>query len=224
MPIDFRPDVRVTNSEGCGPYSPKSDDESRRPTEPRSTRKFKGPKQRPIAEERSLSFVERLARLLPIARLVAADCARRRSGHSTCRCRAVLAAATALMVLASVGSVQAEGGSLLIELNKLESQDKGCRAYVVVTNKNSKAYQILKLDLIVFQPDGVIGRRFAIDLGPIKSDKRVVKLFDIDNAPCDQIGSFLINDVLECKVEENEQSDCLADITASSITKTQLTK
>ena len=48
----------------------------------------------------------------------------------------------------------------------------------------------------------MIGRRFAVDLGPLKADKRsVVKLFDIDGTACDQVGSFLINDVMECKAE-----------------------
>jgi hypothetical protein len=172
-----------------------------------------------------LSFVERLARLIPVARPLTLICVPRLPQHWMTCCRTVLVAAAAVLAVISFSdSGQAEGGPLLIELNKLESQDKGCRAYVVVTNKNSKTYQILKLDLILFQPDGVIGRRFAIDLGPIKPDKRMVKLFDIDNMSCDQIGSFLINDVLDCKVEQNEQSDCLADITASSIAKTQLTK
>ena len=34
------------------------------------------------------------------------------------------------------------------------------------------------------QPDGVIGRRFALDLGPLKAQKRSVKMFDLDT-PCD---------------------------------------
>jgi hypothetical protein len=118
----------------------------------------------------------------------------------------------------------AEPGGLSVELNKLEPQERGCRAYVVVTNKTATAYQALKLDLILFKTDGVIGRRFAIDLGPLKPDKRTVKLFDLDATPCDQVGSFLINDVLECKTESATTTDCLASITPSSLTKAQLTK
>ncbi len=120
-------------------------------------------------------------------------------------------------------AADAEAGALALELNKLEPQKDSCRAYLVVTNSSATAYQVLKLDLVLFQPDGVIGRRFALDLGPLKSQKRSVKLFDID-MPCDQVGSLLINDVLECSGEAGTLPSCLADITTSSLTKTQLSK
>ncbi len=126
--------------------------------------------------------------------------------------------------LALENGAQAESGALSVELNKLESRDHGCRAYLVVTNKSTTTYQVLKLDLVLFQPDGVIGRRFAIELGPLKPDKRTVKLFDIDAISCDQIGSLLINDVLDCKAQSGPIPDCLAEITPSSLTKAQLTK
>lgn len=126
-----------------------------------------------------------------------------------------------LLIFAS--TVAAEAGAIAVELNKLEPQKDNCRAYVVVTNNSSTAYQVLKLDLVLFQPDGVIGRRFALDLGPLKAQKRSVKLFDIDT-PCDQVGSLLINDVLECNGESGSVPNCLADITATSLTKAQLSK
>ena len=129
-----------------------------------------------------------------------------------------------LTFLAVGGAGHADSGALSIELNKLESHDHNCRAYLVVTNKSPTTYQVLKLDLVIFQPDGIIGRRFAIDLGPLTSDKRTVKLFDIDAIPCDQVGSVLINDVLECKSASGPIADCLAAITTSSLTKAQLMK
>jgi len=118
----------------------------------------------------------------------------------------------------------AEEGSIAIELNKLELQGQACRAYIVVTNKSDKEYQSLNLDLVLFRPDGVIGRRFAVNLAPLKATKRTVKLFDIDGTPCDQVGSILINDILECKTESGVVDDCLKDISVSSLTNVQLTK
>jgi hypothetical protein len=135
-----------------------------------------------------------------------------------------LFAAIAMASLAVGTAAQAESGALSIELNKLEAEDHSCRAYLVVTNKSSTTYQALKLDLVLFQLDGVIGRRFAIELGPLKPDKRTVKLFDIDAISCDLIGSLLINDVLDCKAQSGAIPDCLAAITPSSLTKAQLTK
>jgi hypothetical protein len=118
----------------------------------------------------------------------------------------------------------ASASSLDIQLNKLEAADKGCRAYIVINNTSDKEYQSFKLDLVLFQTDGVIGRRFSIDLAPLKPQKRSVKLFDIDGMACDKIGSFLINDVLECKSATGPVDSCLSDVKTSSLTKVQLSK
>jgi hypothetical protein len=111
-----------------------------------------------------------------------------------------------------------------LELNKLEATDKGCRAYMVVNNPTDTAYQSFKLDLVLFQTDGIIGRRFALDLAPVKPQKKSVKLFELDGIACDKIGSFLINDVMDCKAETGVAGDCLQKMTVSSLTNVQLSK
>ena len=131
--------------------------------------------------------------------------------------------AATLLVL-GFGTAIAEEGSIAIELNKLEAHDKDCRAYFVIDNKNDKSYEALKLDIVLFRPDGVIGQRFAVELAPLKAKKRTVKLFDVAGTACDEVGSLLINEVLECKADSGEVSDCLQDISVSSRTDNQLTK
>ena len=100
--------------------------------------------------------------------------------HAGPICIALLAFASILSqaVHAEPATTAADAGAISIELNKLEAQGSQCRAYFVVTNKNAANYQELKLDLVLFRPDGVIGRRFAVDLAPLKSNKRTVKLFE----------------------------------------------
>ena len=133
-----------------------------------------------------------------------------------------LAAAAVLLGLGI--PAKAQQGSITIELNRLESQGGQCRAYFVVNNKSSTNYQELKLDLVLFRPDGVIGRRFAVDLAPLKANKRAVKLFELTDTSCDEVASFLINDVMACKAESGQIGDCLTDIAVSSLTNAQLTK
>src|SRR5688572_4826940 len=133
----------------------------------------------------------------------------------------IFALATSLLGFVSA---KAEENSIAIELNKLEPQGNQCRAYLVIQNKSSTNFSELKLDLVLFQPDGVIGRRFAVELAPLKANKRTVKLFDLEGTACDQVGSFLINDVMECKAESEAVNDCLQYITASTLTNVQLTK
>ena len=111
-----------------------------------------------------------------------------------------------------------------IQLNKLESVEKGCRAYLVIDNETNKTYQSFKVDLVLFQTDGVIGRRFSIELAPLKPKKKTVKLFEIDNVACDTIGSFLVNDVMECKADTGPIDNCLQSLTTSSLSKVQLSK
>jgi hypothetical protein len=136
---------------------------------------------------------------------------------------ATLIAAAATTLLLALGAAAAEG-SIAIELNKLEPQGKTCRAYIVIQNKGTTNYQELKLDIVLFKSDGVIGKRFAVDLAPLKADKRTVKLFDIEDTACEEVGSFLINDVMECKAETGPLTDCLKDLNVSSRTNVELTK
>lgn len=116
----------------------------------------------------------------------------------------------------------AEG--ITLELNKLETSDKGCRAYVVVSNPTDKTFDAYKLDLVMFQTDGIIGRRFAVDLAPLRPSKRTVKLFELDGTQCSDIGSFLINDVMECSAEGGTPGDCLASMKVNSLTKVEISK
>ena len=116
------------------------------------------------------------------------------------------------------------GDGIALELNKLEKSEKGCRAYLVVTNPTKTSYDVFKLDLVMFQKDGVVGRRFALDLSPVRPDKRSVKLFDLDGAQCEEIGSFLINDVMDCRTSTGPATDCLARLKPKSLTKIEISK
>lgn len=118
----------------------------------------------------------------------------------------------------------ASGPAVAIELNKLEVTEKGCRVYIVVNNPSDATYQSYKLDLVLFQTDGVIGRRMAIDLAPLRPLKKTVKLFDVEGIACDKIDWFLINDVMDCKSGDGAADSCLARLTASSLSTVKLSK
>ena len=140
-----------------------------------------------------------------------------------------LLATAALLLLAAAPSLAQEAqaqqdNTISLELNKLEPSDKGCRAYVVVSNPSATSYDAFKLDLVMFQADGIIGRRFAVDLAPVRSSKRTVKLFELDGTSCDGIGSFLVNDVMECRSDAGPVADCLARMKVNSLTKVEISK
>lgn len=146
--------------------------------------------------------------------------------RSTLHFGKVLAAAvfTLASILPFAATAQANETNLTVELNKLETKNNGCVAYVVLQNETETRYQSVKVDLVLFQTDGIIGGRYAIELAPIKPKKRSVKLFPLPDVSCDQIGSFLINDIVECKSDAGPIDNCLAGLTVKSLTKVELQK
>lgn len=136
----------------------------------------------------------------------------------------VMAALTPAAIAGESAPAAAAAPGITVELNKLETVEKGCRVYTVVDNPGSTAFQTFKLDLILFHTDGVIGRRLMLDLAPLKSAKKTVKMFDLDGTACDKIGSFLVHDVMECKTDAGPADKCLDAITLKSLSNVQISK
>jgi len=137
------------------------------------------------------------------------------------------AAAAVVLPVAAQGAAPAANAAnaagVSLELNKLEATDKGCRAVVVVNNQSDTAYQTLKLELVMFE-GGVFTRRIAVDLAPVRPQKRSVKLFEIDNIACDKITELLINDVMDCKTDAGAVDSCLQRLSVSSLANAKLSK
>jgi hypothetical protein len=111
-----------------------------------------------------------------------------------------------------------------IELNRLEDQGSGCRAYLVIANPGEVAYSGFKLDLVLFDRTGTIIRRLAVDLAPLRAAKTSVKVFDIVDTGCGAIGSVLINDVLDCRNASGNVPDCVQRVSTSSKVHASLSK
>ncbi|HEY9539019.1 MAG TPA: hypothetical protein VIS03_15605 [Kiloniellaceae bacterium] len=112
---------------------------------------------------------------------------------------------------------QAAGGETVsIELNKLEPQESACRAYLVVKNTGEQAFDSLKLDLVMFDRGGVVAKRLAVQAGPLPVGKTSLKVFDVEGNACPDIGSILLNDVLECTPAPEAPGGCLARIAVSA--------
>ncbi len=115
-------------------------------------------------------------------------------------------------------------GSLRIELNKLEPQDGACRANLVFENRTGASFSNLTLDLVMFDSEGVIAKRLAVNAAPLPAEKTSVKLFDIEGLACANIGRILINDALDCVDEGGEISECVTRIEPSSRSQAPLIK
>lgn len=126
---------------------------------------------------------------------------------------------TIIMLLAWASPAPAqdnEEATLRVELNKLEPVEADCRAYLLFENRTSVDFRSMKLDLVMFNAEGVINKRLAVQGGPLSPGKTSVKLFDIEGVGCEAVGRVLLNGVLECSDPEGERSACLELIETAS--------
>lgn len=93
---------------------------------------------------------------------------------------------------------EAQEARLGIELNRFDDQNGACQASLVLENGTETAFQQLVLDLVMFDADGVILRRLAVDMAPLRAGRMTVKAFAADGIACESIGRILLNDVLSC--------------------------
>ncbi len=121
-------------------------------------------------------------------------------------------------------AARAEPMPLTIELNKLEAAGEACRAYIVLHNPSPDAYTSLKLDLVMFDDDGIVARRLAVEGAPLTAGKTSLKVFDIAGLACPSIGRILLNDVLACAGASGAYEGCLARIETSARGKTPFIK
>ncbi|SEA90436.1 hypothetical protein [Rubrimonas cliftonensis] len=112
--------------------------------------------------------------------------------------RRAAAMALATTVCAGPAFAQDAAPPVEIELNKLEAREGGCQAYLVARNLGGLAHESLRLDVVLFDRDGVIARRLAVEAGPLPAEKTMVKAFVAEGVACEAIGSALLNDVLSC--------------------------
>jgi len=114
--------------------------------------------------------------------------------------------ALAALALASMPLPAAEGPG--IQLNRLQQKDNDCVAYLVVENPTGMTYTSLKMDLVLFQTNGVIERRLSLDLSPVLPSKTRVSLYQFADLNCDSLGKVLVNEITECQAE-TALPDCI---------------
>lgn len=123
---------------------------------------------------------------------------------------------TAIAICLTLAAAPVTAADVSIELNKLEQAQGACRSYLVLRNGTPAVFETMKLDLVLFDQDGIVARRLAVEMGPLPSAKTSLKVFNIDGVPCDQIGGLLLNDVIACADAGGPRTDCLTLIETSA--------
>jgi len=118
----------------------------------------------------------------------------------------------------------ADAPALGIELNKLEDSAEGCRSVFVFDNRTGHQLSRFRIDLILFDPDGVYSKQLLLDMAPLYADKRTVTSFLLDEQSCEALGSVLINDVPWCENGSGNALDCVELLELRSRTDIPLEK
>ena len=129
-----------------------------------------------------------------------------------------------LLLMFAGSAAGADIGELRVELNKLEEQEGACRAYLVVENAVGVDISVSKIDFVMFDKDGIIAKRLAVNIAPLRLGKTAMKAFDVEGLTCGRTGQILINDVIDCRVEEERRNDCIAFLTPASRSNVKLIK
>ena len=124
---------------------------------------------------------------------------------------------TALVLLVAFQQPSAAAeGSVSIELNKLEPQEAGCRTYLVLQNGTASNFSELRLDIAVFDADGIVAKRLAVEAGPLPVGKTSLKLFTMTGIACENVGRLLLNNVLSCIDQSGERDGCVGQLALST--------
>ena len=128
------------------------------------------------------------------------------------------------MFIFGVSSVDANDGTISIELNKAEETDQGCSSLFLFDNQSGHQLNRFQVDLVLFDDKGVHARRLLLDMAPLYENKKVVASFLMNDLPCSEIGSMLVNALPNCSNSTGAELDCLGMLDVSSRSSIPLEK
>ncbi|WP_405402640.1 hypothetical protein [Paracoccus sp. Ld10] len=98
----------------------------------------------------------------------------------------------------------AGSGSVLLDLNGATATEAGnCRLTMVTTNRLDKGLTRAAWQVAVFDAEGVVQALPILDFGALAQGKTKVALFELPGSGCDAISRIIVNDVAECRAEDD---------------------
>ncbi len=135
----------------------------------------------------------------------------------------ILAAVTAAIALWS-GVASAQTDRLLVELNKFETIENGCRTFFLFRNRTEITFQGFEMSLAILDQQGVIDRLLTVEAAPLKAERTTLKLFEIPETQCADIGEILLHEIAKCEPDQGEPIDCFSIIDLKSRAAAPLVK
>ncbi len=133
-------------------------------------------------------------------------------------------AGLAVAALANSALAQSEDTKLSIELNKLETFEGGCRSFFLFRNRTDLTLSSFEMSLAILDRHGVIDRLLTINAAPLPAVRTVLKIFEIPEITCDNIGEMILHDIAACATASNTAIECFDVIELSSRAAAALVK
>ncbi len=108
------------------------------------------------------------------------------------------------------GEAQETPAQVVLELNRIQPLAEACRLYLLFRNKRPDAFERLTLDLVFFNREAIIDRRFTVEAGPLPAGKTSLKQLDVPDLSCQDLGSLLLNDISACSGAAGSDLGCIA--------------
>lgn len=106
--------------------------------------------------------------------------------------------------------------SLFLELNTLQSTERGCRFTFLATNDLGAELTRAAFELAIFNEAGMISRVATIDFRDMPEGKSKVRQFDFPGIDCDDVGRVLVNDATECAGDGLDAQSCIRALQAET--------
>jgi hypothetical protein len=129
-----------------------------------------------------------------------------------------------LAIWPNSSALAAEDGLIGIELNKVEDTAQGCRPLFLFDNQTDHQFNKFQVELVLFDDKGVYSRQVLLDMAPLYKDKKVIASFLMNDLPCGDIGSMLVNALPNCANSVGSELDCLPLLEVNSKSSIPLEK
>jgi len=129
-----------------------------------------------------------------------------------------------LTLLALLAAPMAQAQSLTVELNKLDDVETGCQAFFLFQNDRAENLTEFEMSLAILSPDGIIDRLLTIDAAPLPAERTTLKLFEIPDTQCANIGEILLHDIPACTPQNGDPLDCFSFLVLNSRATAPLVK
>jgi len=129
-----------------------------------------------------------------------------------------------LTFLALLAAPMAQAQSLTVELNKLENVETGCQAFFLFQNGREDTLTSFEMSLAILTSDGIIDRLLTIDAAPLPAERTTLKLFEISDTQCANIGEILLHDIPACTPQSGDPQDCYSFLELNSRAAAPLVK